>query len=117
MKILRETLELARVTAKESEVPVWLVGRNGAIREILVIPTAISGPQLTMSRLNSYDRSSDDTPFMIPVGMHRYGKVLTEYDPFPDTGYNLVEKDGRWRFVDEAGDDLSVTVVESADSE
>jgi hypothetical protein len=51
MKILREALELARVAAKESEVPIWLVGSKGIIREILVVPTVISGPQLTMSRL------------------------------------------------------------------
>jgi hypothetical protein len=92
VKILRDTFELAKAAAKESEVPLLLVGDRGLITDVMV-------------------GLSERT--VITVGMHRYGKVITKYDPFPNQGCNLVEECGRWRFVDECGDEMIVGIIES----
>jgi hypothetical protein len=96
VKILRDTFELAKAAAKESEVPLLLVGDRGLITDVMVVGS-----------IGLSERT------VITVGMHRYGKVITKYDPFPNQGCNLVEEGGRWRFVDECGDEIIVGIIES----
>lgn len=94
MKILKGALEMARAAAQDSEVPLWLVGDGGLVTDVVIANFA------------SYRRC------MIPVGMHRYGKVITKLDRTLEPGLNLVGKNGEWRFVDEDGAPVPVDVVD-----
>jgi hypothetical protein len=100
MKITEDALEMARASAKDSEVPLWLVGEKSIITDVMIAPP----PQ-------DWDTSAG----MMPAGVRRYGKVITKNDKDLEPGYNLVEKDGAWEFVDEDGKPLSVRVVKSED--
>ena len=97
MQILGDAFELAKAAARDSEVRLYLVGDRGVITDVLI---------------GGFD---DTERCMIPVGMHRYGKVITAHDPFRGPGCNLLEEGGRWRFVDDCGDEVQVEVVEPAD--
>jgi hypothetical protein len=44
--------------------------------------------------------------------MHWYGKVITENDPYPGPGCNLVRENDEWHFVDEYGQELSLDIME-----
>jgi hypothetical protein len=104
MKITEDALEMAKAAAKESEVPLWLVGEKSTITDVMISPEQ-----------QSFDTSAGMLPSMMPAGVRRYGKVLTKDDRDLEPGYNLVEENGTWKFVDEDGKELPVTVVKSAD--
>lgn len=104
MKITENAFEMAKASAKESEVPLWLVGVKSTITDVLIAPP----PQ-------DWDTSAGMLPSMMPAGVRRYGKVITPGDKDLEPGYNLVEQDGAWKFVDENGKELPVRVVASAD--
>ncbi len=104
MKITEDALEMAKASAKESEVPLWLVGEKSTITDVMIAPER-----------QEFDTSAGMLPSMMPAGVRRYGKVITKDDKDLEPGYNLVEEDGRWRFVDEDGRELSVRVVKSED--
>ncbi len=104
MKITEDALEMAKATAKDSEVPLWLVGEKGTITDVLIAPER-----------QDFDTSAGMLPSMMPAGVKRYGKVLTKNDKDLEPGYNLVEENGAWKFVDEYGKELSVRVVKSED--
>ncbi len=109
MKITRDIFELATAAAKESEVPLFLVGDRGIITDVVVALTGGSGSL-------SYYLSGGWPPVLpglIQVGMHYYGKVITRSDPYLTPGCNLLEKDGQWRFVDEDGCEMPLEIVES----
>ncbi|MCD1294629.1 hypothetical protein CUJ83_06400 [Methanocella sp. CWC-04] len=101
MKITREAYEMAKVSAKESEVPLILTGERGVIMDIMISPSE-----------EEFDTSAGMLPSMLPAGIRRYGKVLTKNDQDLEPGYNLIEKDGEWKFVDENGDDMEIEIVE-----
>ena len=104
MKITEDAFEMAKAAAKESEVPLWLVGEKSTITDVMIAP----GRQ-------DFDTSAGMLPSMMPAGVRRYGKVITKDDRDLEPGYNLVEQDGAWKFVDENGKALSVRVVKSED--
>lgn len=106
MKITREAYETAIATAKESSVPLILTGRHGVITDVMISPPA-----------ECFDTSASMLPSMLPIGIRRYGKIITENDKDLEPGYNLVDKDGRWVFVNEDGDELAVDIVEDIASE
>jgi hypothetical protein len=95
VKILRDTLELAVAAGKESETALWLVGDRDVITDVVV----------------AY--ADDPERCAIPVGMHRYGNVVSKGYPFRGPGYNLIVDDGGWRFVDDCNDEVAVEVVDS----
>lgn len=104
MKITEDALEMAKASAKDSEVPLWLVGEKSIITDVLISPEQ-----------QEFDTSAGMLPSMMPAGVRRYGKVITKNDRDLEPGYNLIEKDGAWEFVDEDGKPLSVRIVKSGD--
>jgi hypothetical protein len=104
MKITKDALEMARAAAKESEVPLWLVGEKSTITDVMIAPER-----------RDFDTSAGMLPSMMPAGVRRYGKVITKNDKDFEPGYNLIEENGAWKFVDEDGKPLSVRVVSSED--
>jgi len=66
MKIEREAYETATAAGMESEVPLLLIGDKGVITDVLVVP-CMDSADYTMTRLK----------YITPMGMHRYGKVIT----------------------------------------
>lgn len=104
MKITEDAFEMAKASAKESGVPLWLVGEKSTITDVMIAP-----------KRQEFDTSAGMLPGMMPAGIRRYGKVITKDDKYLEPGYNLVERDGAWKFVDENGDELPVRVVKSED--
>ena len=104
MKITEDALEMAEAAAKESEVPLWLVGEKSTITDVMIAP-----------KRQDFDTSAGMLPSMMPAGVRRYGKVITKNDRELEPGFNLVEQDGAWKFVDENGRELYVRVVPSED--
>ncbi len=104
MKITEEALEMAKASAKDSEVPLWLVGDKSTITDVMIAPER-----------QEFDTSAGMLPSMMPAGIRRYGKVITRDDKDLEPGYNLIEEDGNWKFVDENGKELPVQVVMSKD--
>jgi hypothetical protein len=103
MKITEDAFEMARAS-KDSGVPLWLVGEKSTITDVMIAPP----PQ-------DWDTSAGMLPSMMPAGVRRYGKVVTPSDKDLEPGYNLVEENGVWKFVDEDGKELPVRVVKSED--
>ena len=101
MKIVREAYEIAVAAGKESEVPLLLVGDKGVITEVLVIPYCYSA-DWSMTRLR----------YIVPMGIHRYGKVITKNDDKLGPGLNLIEEDGRWKFIDLDRNEVHVEIVD-----
>lgn len=101
MKILREAYETAVAAGKESEVPLLLVGDKGVITEVLVLP-CIDPADYSMTRLR----------YIVPMGIHRYGKVITKNDTKLGPGLNLIEEDGKWKFIDMDKNDVAVEIIE-----
>ena len=104
MKITEDALEMARAAAKDSEVPLWLVGEKSTITDVMIAPER-----------QEFDTSAGMLPSMMPAGVRRYGKVITKGDRQLEPGYNLIADEDSWQFVDENGNPLSVRVVASAD--
>jgi hypothetical protein len=104
MKITEDALEMAKASAKESEVPLWLVGEKGTITDVMIAPPR-----------QNWDTSAGMLPSMMPAGIRRYGKVLTKDDKELEPGYNLIEENGSWKFVGEDGKELPIRVVQSED--
>jgi hypothetical protein len=104
VKITADALEMAKASAKESEVPLILVGERSVITDVMIAPDP-----------KAYDTSAGQLVNMLPVGIRRYGKVITRDDPDLEPGYNLIEENGNWKFVDDDGKEVCVQVVEAAD--
>ena len=102
MKITEDAFEMAKAAAKDSGVPLWLVGEKSTITDVMIAPAR-----------QDFDTSAGLLPSMMPAGVRRYGKVITMNDKDMEPGYNLVEEDGTWKFVDEDGKELYVRVVKS----
>ena len=101
MKIVREAYEMAIAAGKESEVPLLLIGDKGVITEVLVVPC-----------LDSADWSMTKLRYIVPMGIHRYGKVITKNDDKLGPGLNLIEEDGRWKFIDMDRNEVQVDIIE-----
>jgi len=101
MKIEREAYETATAAGSESEVPLLLVGDKGIITDVLVVPC-----------MDSADYSLTRLKYLIPMGVHRYGKVITKNDNNPGPGLNLIEEGGRWKFIDMDKNEVPVEVIE-----
>lgn len=113
MKILRGTFELAKAASRDSEVPLWLVGNKGLITDIVLSPwSAING----MAEINGLNHMHGDymTTGITP-GQFRYGKVITRNDKVLEDCLNLVEENGKWRFVDDFGEEMPVEIGERED--
>jgi hypothetical protein len=104
MKITEDALEMAKAAANESRVPLWLVGEKSTITDVMISPER-----------QEFDTSAGMLPSMMPAGVRRYGKVITKDDKDLEPGYNLVEENGAWKFLDEDGKELPVRVVKSED--
>lgn len=101
MKIVREAYETAIAAAKDSELPLLLVGDKGVITDIMVIPAWDSG-DWTMTKQR----------YILPVGVHLYGKVITVNDKDLGPGLNLVEENGQWKFIDMDKNEVQVEIIE-----
>jgi hypothetical protein len=101
MKIEREAYETAVAAGKESEMPLLLIGDKDVITDIMVVPC-----------MDSADYSLTRLKYILPMGVHRYGKVITKYDTKLGPGLNLIEEDGRWKFIDMDRNEVEVEVVE-----
>ena len=101
MKIVREAYETAIAAGKESEVPLLLVGDNGVITEVMVVPC-----------FDSADWSMTKLRYIVPMGIHRYGKVITRNDKSLGPGLNLIEKDGGWKFIDMDSNEVQVEIID-----
>jgi hypothetical protein len=101
MKIVREAYDTAIAAGKESEVPLLLIGDKGVITEILIIPYCQSA-DWSMTRLR----------YIVPMGIHRYGKVITKNDDKLGPGLNLIEENGRWKFIDLDRNEVPVDIIE-----
>lgn len=104
MKITQDALEMAKAAAKDSEVPLWLVGNKSVITDVMIAPSP-----------GEFDTSAGMLPGMMPAGIRRYGKVITKIDRDFEPGYNLVVENDTGKFLDENGKEIPVRVVESAD--
>ncbi|HTY91738.1 MAG TPA: hypothetical protein VMC84_11230 [Methanocella sp.] len=101
MKIEREAYETATAAGRESEVPLLLIGDKGVITDVMVIP-CMSSADYSMTRLK----------YITPMGVHRYGKVITKNDKSLGPGLNLIEEDGRWKFIDMDKNEVQVEIIE-----
>lgn len=101
MQIEREAYETAVAAGKESEVPLLLIGDRSVITDVLVVP-CMDSADYTMTRLK----------YITPMGMHRYGKVITKNDTKLGPGLNLIEEGGRWKFIDMDRNEVEVEIVE-----
>jgi hypothetical protein len=101
MKIERDAYEMAVAAGKESEMPLLLIGDNGIITEVMIIPC-----------FDSSDYSLTNLKYIIPMGIHRYGKVITKNDDKLGPGLNLKEEDGKWKFINMDGDEVQVEIIE-----
>lgn len=110
MKILRDTFELAKAAAKESEVSLWLVGNKGVITDVVPSPR-LGSPEIAATYIFN-NRGLDRVTLGMTQGQFRYGKVITKNDRVLEDCLNLVEADGKWRFVDDFGDELPLEIVE-----
>jgi hypothetical protein len=102
MKITKDAFEIAKASAKDSEVPLILTGEHGLITDVMVSPAS-----------EDFDTSAGMLPSMLPAGIRKYGKVVTKSDKELEPGYNLIDEGGTWKFVDEDGKELMVDVVEN----
>jgi hypothetical protein len=101
LKIVREAYETAIAAGKESKVPLLLVGDNGIIEEVLVVPC-----------FDSADWSMTKLRYIVPMGIHRYGKVITKNDSNLGPGLNLIEENGVWKFIDMDRNEVAVEIIE-----
>lgn len=101
MKIIREAYETAIAAGKESRVPLLLVGDKGVITEVLVVPC-----------MDSADWSMTKLRYIVPMGIHRYGKVITKNDTKLGPGLNLIEENGKWKFIDMDRNEVQVEIIE-----
>ena len=101
VKIVREAYETAIAAGKDSEVPLLLVGDNCIIREVLVVPC-----------FDSADWSMTKLRYIVPMGIHRYGKVITKNDKSLGPGLNLIEENGAWKFIDMDRNEVPVEIIE-----
>jgi hypothetical protein len=101
MKIEREAYEMAVAVGKDSEMPLLLIGDKGVITDVMVIP-CMDSADYTMTRLR----------YIVPMGVHRYGKVITKNDTQLGPGLNFIEQDGAWKFIDMDKNEVPVEVVE-----
>ncbi len=101
MKIEREAYEMAVAAGKDSEMPLLLIGDNGVITDVMIVP-CMDSSDYTMTRLR----------FIVPMGVHRYGKVITQNDKALGPGLNLIEQDGKWKFIDMDKNEVEVEIVE-----
>ncbi len=101
MKIEREAYETAIAAGKDSEMPLLLIGDKGVITDVMVVP-CMDSADYTVTRLK----------YIVPMGVHRYGKVITKNDRQLGPGLNLLEKDGRWKFEDMDGNEVQVEIIE-----
>ena len=102
MKITRDAYDMAIASAKETDVPLILVGSKGLITDVMISPTEAE-----------FDTSAGMLPSMMPAGIRRYGKIITKTDTDLEAGYNLIEANGQWKFVDDRGQDASIEIVET----
>jgi hypothetical protein len=102
MKITRDAYDMATAAAKETDVPLILVGNKGVITDVMISPKEAE-----------FDTSAGMLPSMMPAGIRRYGKVITKTDMDLEAGYNLIEEGGQWKFVDDSGNDVSVEIVDT----
>ena len=102
MKITRDAYDMATASAKEADVPLILVGSKGVITDVMISPTEAE-----------FDTSAGMLPSMMPAGIRRYGKIITKTDTDLEAGYNLIEENGQWKFVDDSGNDVSVEIVDT----
>jgi hypothetical protein len=101
MKIEREAYETAIAAGSESEMPLLLIGDKGVITDVMVVPC-----------FDSADWSIARLRYILPMGVHRYGKVITKNDTALGPGLNLIEEDGRWKFIDMDRNEVPVEIVE-----
>ena len=101
MQIEREAYETAIAAGKDSEMPLLLTGDKGVITDIIVVP-CMDSADYTLTRLK----------YIVPMGMHRYGKVITKNDTKLGPGLNLIEEDGRWKFIDMDKNEVQVDIIE-----
>ena len=101
MKIEREAYETAVAAGKDSEMPLLLIGDKGVITDVMVVP-CMDSADYTMTRLR----------YIVPMGVHRYGKVITKNDKNLGPGLNLIEENGTWKFLDMDKNEVEVEVVE-----
>ena len=78
-----------------------LVGNKGVITDVMISPTEAE-----------FDTSAGMLPSMMPAGIRRYGKIITKTDQDLEAGFNLIEADGQWKFVDDNGSDVSVEIID-----
>jgi hypothetical protein len=104
MKIEREAYEMAVAAGGESEMPLLLIGDKSVITDVMVIPC-----------FDSADWSMTKLSYIMPMGIHRYGKVITKNDKALGPGVNLIEEDGRWKFIDMDKNEVPVEIVEGKD--
>jgi hypothetical protein len=103
MKIEREAYEMAIAAGKDSEMPLLLIGDKAVITDIMVVP-CMDSADYTMTRLR----------YIVPMGVHRYGKVITKNDTQLGPGLNLIEENGAWKFIDMDRNEVQVEIVEGA---
>jgi len=106
MKITADALEMAKASAKESEVPLILIGEKSVITDVMIAPDP-----------KSYDTSAGQLVNMLPAGIRRYGKVITKNYSDLEPGYNLIEENEVWKFVDVDGKEVHVAIIESPDEQ
>ena len=101
VKIEREAYETAIAAGKESEMPLLLIGDKNVITEVMVVPC-----------FDSADYSLTRLRYIIPMGVHRYGKVITKNDKSLGPGLNLIEENGAWKFIDMDKNEVQVEIIE-----
>jgi hypothetical protein len=101
MKITREALEMAIAAAGDSKMPLILTGQKSVITDVVIDRSYCK-----------FDTWAATFPSELPVGMRRYGKVITKADSEPGPGYNLVVDESSYRFLDPDGKEVNIEILE-----
>jgi hypothetical protein len=101
MKITREALEMAIAAAGESKMPLILTGHRSVITDVVIDRSYCQ-----------FDTWAVRFPSELPVGIRRYGKVLTRSDRELGPGYNMVVDDSGYRFLDPDGKEVKIEILE-----
>jgi hypothetical protein len=101
MKITREALEMAIAAAGESKMPLILTGHRSVITDVVIDRSYCL-----------FDTWATRFPSELPVGIRRYGKVITKADSELGPGYNMVVDENGYRFLDQDGKEVKVEALE-----
>jgi hypothetical protein len=101
MKITREALDMAIAAAGESKMPLILTGHKSVITDVVIDRSYCKFDTWAVRFMSE-----------LPVGIRRYGKVITKADRELGPGYNMIVDENSYRFLDPDGKEVKIEILE-----